>query len=354
MIEQSKKIEILSQFKNEAEFRSFLLELLIRMGFNDVKETHGKNEKGKDIIGKLVHKIEGEEWYSFVVKYGKITGRATSIMEIISQVNESIHLSYTNHNGVIININKVKLITNGSVTDEAKDKLHNHSQLSNKNNFSVWINTDLIHHIDKHYSSFWNSTYFGEPTELINRNNFYDVATKLFLGSKSYRASNVGPTFLHPDWLLRRSLKKKINGLSLDIHLKNRILSQDKKSETYIFLRNVKSRYENKLDKYVDKNERSKFKDEMLTQINNIPQNGHFKFVCSDIGHSSINLIYDHHILNTFRANKDVQTKSGLLISNPKDLNRQKKRFDDIFKSTNTGFKKEKEKLSGFIKELWN
>ena len=47
------KIDCLQDFKNEAEFRIFLIDLLKRMGYKNVIHTHryGSPELGKDIIG---------------------------------------------------------------------------------------------------------------------------------------------------------------------------------------------------------------------------------------------------------------------------------------------------------------
>ena len=78
------KTEKLQGFKNEADFRIFLIDLFKRMNYQNVIHTHryGSPELGKDIIGSLPHSIDGEEWYAFVVKFGRISGGTVEIETI--------------------------------------------------------------------------------------------------------------------------------------------------------------------------------------------------------------------------------------------------------------------------------
>ena len=84
------KHDKLKEFESEKSFREFLIDLLKRRGFTDVIHTHrfGAPEQGKDIIAKLYHDVEGEEWYAFVVKKGRIGGGTLEIETIKGQIKQ--------------------------------------------------------------------------------------------------------------------------------------------------------------------------------------------------------------------------------------------------------------------------
>ncbi len=154
---QVDKIEKLKSFKDEAEFREFLIDLLIKMGFKDVMHTHryGAPESGKDIIGRYPHDLEGDDWYSFVVKKGRIGGGTNEIETIKNQIYQSFEYKYTGINGESISINKVKVVTNENFTGGAQTQISSSSKLKTYNNFSFWWNENLIPIIDENYPDFW-------------------------------------------------------------------------------------------------------------------------------------------------------------------------------------------------------
>lgn len=151
------KVKRLSQFKNENEFRLFLIDLLKKIGFKDVQHTHkcGKPEFGKDIIGKIDHSLEGEEWYAFVVKKGKILGGTNDIETTKNQIKQSFEYDYKDINGKKISINRVKVVTNGTISQGAQESIRNSSELKIYSNFSFWWNESIIDIIDKNYPEFW-------------------------------------------------------------------------------------------------------------------------------------------------------------------------------------------------------
>lgn len=151
------KVKRLSQFKNENEFRLFLIDLLKKIGFKDVQHTHkyGKPEFGKDIIGKIDHSLEGEEWYAFVVKKGKILGGTNDIEITKNQIKQSFEYDYKDINGKKISINRVKVVTNGTISHGAQESIRNSSELKIYSNFSFWWNESIIDIIDKKYPEFW-------------------------------------------------------------------------------------------------------------------------------------------------------------------------------------------------------
>lgn len=152
-----KKIEKLKEFKNESAFRLFLLDLLGKMGFKELCETHkyGTPEFGKDIIGAIEHKIEGIEYYAFVVKKGNIQGNSAQIEEIKRQIKQSFEYPYQDIYGNNIKINKVRIITNEKITSGAVQSIQNSPDLKLYNNFYFQWNEGLIEDIDKYYPDYW-------------------------------------------------------------------------------------------------------------------------------------------------------------------------------------------------------
>ena len=151
------KIEKLKSFKNESEFREFLIDFLKKIGFTNVMHTHryGSPEQGKDIIAKYPHSLEGEDWYSFVVKVGRIGGGTNEIETIKNQIKQSFEYPYVGIDGKRQKINKVKVVTNENFTGGAQDQLSSSEELRLYNNFSFWWNENLIESIDKCYPDFW-------------------------------------------------------------------------------------------------------------------------------------------------------------------------------------------------------
>jgi len=157
MITTREKIEKLKEFKNEADFREFLIDFLKKKGFTNVLHTHkfGAPEQGKDIIAKYPHSLDGEDWYSFVVKLGKINGGTTEIETIKNQIKQSFEYPYVDLEGKKQKINKVKVVTNDNFTNGAQIQLSNSRELLTYNNYSFWWNETLIPLIDECYSEFW-------------------------------------------------------------------------------------------------------------------------------------------------------------------------------------------------------
>jgi DNA replication protein DnaC len=156
MTTQEKK-EKLKEFKNEKEFREFLIDFLKKYGFTNVMHTHryGSPEQGKDIIAKYPHSLEGGDWYAFVVKLGRIGGGTNEIEIIKNQIKQAFEYPYLGLDGEKLKINKVKIVTNENFTGGAQSQLAQSPELAIYNNFSFWWNENLIELIDKKYSDFW-------------------------------------------------------------------------------------------------------------------------------------------------------------------------------------------------------
>lgn len=154
----TEKIEVLKNFKNEKEFREFLIDFLKKRGFTDVFHTHryGSPELGKDIIAKYPHGLDEYEWYSFVVKKGRIGGGTTEVEEIKGQIKQSFEYPYKGIDGNRLKINKVKVVTNENFTGGAQETISQSPELKIYNNFGFWWNETLIPQIDIYYSDFWD------------------------------------------------------------------------------------------------------------------------------------------------------------------------------------------------------
>lgn len=154
---QLDKLSRLKEFKNESDFRFFLISLLKKIGFKDVLHTHryGSPELGKDIIARLDHSLEGSEWYSFVVKFGRISGGTVEVETVKGQISQSFEYPYVGIDGKELKISRVKVVTNENFTQGAQQTISTSSKLRLYNNFGFWWNENLIDLIDKHYPEFW-------------------------------------------------------------------------------------------------------------------------------------------------------------------------------------------------------
>lgn len=168
----SEKLKKLKDFKSEKDFREFLIDFLKKLGFDNVIHTHkyGAPELGKDIIGKIEHALEGDEWYAFVVKEGNISGGTNEIETIKNQIKQSFEYPYDDLNNGKININKVKVVTNGNFTNGAQQSLTSSPELKLYNNYSYWWNEELIKLIDKKYPEFWlpGDRFLKEYSKALN------------------------------------------------------------------------------------------------------------------------------------------------------------------------------------------
>ncbi|PTX58825.1 hypothetical protein C8N46_112133 [Kordia periserrulae] len=151
------KKEKLKEFKNENEFREFLIDFLTKCGFKNILHTHryGSPEQGKDIIGRIENQITGVDWFAFVVKKGRVSGGTNEIETIKNQISQSFEYPYKGINGEKIKINKVVVITNENFTNGAQSQINESPRLSSYNNFNFWWNENLIPKIDENYPDFW-------------------------------------------------------------------------------------------------------------------------------------------------------------------------------------------------------
>jgi len=151
------KVEKLQGFKDENDFRLFLIDLLRRIGYSDVMHTHryGSPELGKDILGTLSHNVDGNEIYAFIVKHGRIGGGTNEMETIKGQVKQAFEYPYQDLKGDKVRVNKVKVVTNENFTTGAQLSLSTSPELRLFPNIDYWYHEKLIPLIDKYYADFW-------------------------------------------------------------------------------------------------------------------------------------------------------------------------------------------------------
>ncbi len=153
------KQRFLNSIGKEIEIHSILEDLLPEMGFNDVKITHEKGNKpefGKDLICSRADEVENKkDWFAFVVKKGKVSGKSGAVKEIEDQVYECFKYPYKSlEQTKKIPINKVKVVTNEHFSSGARDKIFD-SNNDERANIDFWDGEKLIFFIDKYYPKFW-------------------------------------------------------------------------------------------------------------------------------------------------------------------------------------------------------
>ena len=145
--------EKIESYTNEVnDFHPFLKNFLGQIPkIKHVEYTHGNREYGADFILILEDDILLKETYvGVVVKIKKI--RQSNVDEIERQINESFRLPKTIFNGQKeVSLDTVWLITNNSITDNAKEKIKWYFQ--NKNLSIIDVDM-LVNLVSKHHQEF--------------------------------------------------------------------------------------------------------------------------------------------------------------------------------------------------------
>ena len=151
------KMEKLKEFKDENEFRLFIMDLLGFISFKKIQHTHqyGRPELGKDIIASLEHTLDDDEWYAFIVKKGRIIGNTDIIENVKNQIKQAFEYPYETIEGKQIKINKVRVLSNETISKGAREAIGKSNDLSTYTNYEFWWDEKLIELIDKHYPDFW-------------------------------------------------------------------------------------------------------------------------------------------------------------------------------------------------------
>lgn len=146
------KIERIKNIKDEVnEFHPFLQVLLNKLPLIDgVEYKQGANEMGADfLLTKRDETLNDIEYIGCIVKVGQIKQDHSEINRQI----EECEIERTIEGGVRkVFISEIWVITNGSITSNAQDKIHH--KYKNKN--IKFINGEkIVNLIDKYYHEFW-------------------------------------------------------------------------------------------------------------------------------------------------------------------------------------------------------
>lgn len=178
------KKEILNNL-NEKEFRQdLIIPLLSKMGYLAPIEYHGANEKGKDIICFEYDRLNEQRFLSVVAKIGDMTGSASTnsgLMTVINQVQQAFDSPYEDlFNMRQLFINEVWVMTTGKIVSGAQESVINTLRKNNLDKQIRIIGDDrLIHLIDMHFSTYWNSISETKESVLIQRDRLLSFIESL-------------------------------------------------------------------------------------------------------------------------------------------------------------------------------
>ena len=193
----NEKKEILKSL-NEKEFRQdLIIPLLSKMGYIAPIEYHGTNERGKDIICFEYDKLKEQRFLAVVAKLGNLTGNASTnsgLMTIVNQVQQAFDSPYENlYNMRQVFINEVWVMTTGKIVSGAQESVINTLRKNNLDKQIRIIADDrLIHLIDEHFSTYWNSTSETKESVIIQRDRLISFVENLLLANNVDKATIQG------------------------------------------------------------------------------------------------------------------------------------------------------------------
>lgn len=155
--------------KNEPDLFPVLKQLFITKRFNNVEITHGLNEYGKDLVfSKYDEDLNDNNWYSVVVKNKNAEMKDFEDQgEIIRQIQLSFKHPYTDSKGAEHYINKVIVIINGTITNNAKEILKKDIPAHLINNVSLWNYQRLEEEINNNIKDLFLSGETGSQEDFI-------------------------------------------------------------------------------------------------------------------------------------------------------------------------------------------
>lgn len=221
--EKSKKLEN-DIVREVQDFHPVLRELFTRMeSFTKVDYTQGNQEFGADFVLESVGNFGDEEYTGVVVKVGKITQK--DLPEISRQIEECFVVPrYVNNGLKEILINKIVVVTNGTISNQAKKVVHAKFK-GNAINFISKI--ELVPLINKYYDEYWKDSrvllnlYFDDLNEkceklLIGNSQGYQSTTEYVdIRIKRKEINNQK---------IKLSNLRKVNSLSKALDISNLIL----------------------------------------------------------------------------------------------------------------------------------
>jgi hypothetical protein len=189
------KKEILNNLK-EKEFRQdLIIPLLSKMGYLAPIEYHGTNERGKDIICFEYDRLNEQRFLTVVAKTGDLTGNAATnsgLMTVVNQVQQAFDNPYEDlYNMRQVFINEVWVMTTGKIVSGAQDSVINSLRKNNLDKQIRIIGDDrLIQLIDKHFSTYWNSSSETKESVVIQRDRLISFI-ELLLSANNIEKSTI-------------------------------------------------------------------------------------------------------------------------------------------------------------------
>lgn len=193
--------------------------------------------------------------------------------------------------------------------------------------------------------------------ELKSRRELVQTSLSLLVRpSQSFRATIVGPLFLHPPWYVERR-NRKIQLPNYDVtlaeYVRTRALSRTHEIRLIFTL---SERYRTKVEAYVKPQERRMFQESLLEAIEGLwgsSGNRGPDICCVHPGFLHIQSIYDTAVITTYRVSPTSPIGGGLISYRDDAIERERARFDNVFDSCSNGQEEELKKLMAHVKKLW-
>ena len=153
-MEQDSKIAKIRDIKDEVgELHPLLKDLLPKLPHvTKVDYTHGSSEMGADfIIERNDPTLDTKEYIGLIAKCGNI---AQNHADVERQIRECAVERKIEGGRRTIYLNEIWVVSNGSISNRAKDKIH--EEYRSKNIKFVW-DERLVELITKHYPEYWES-----------------------------------------------------------------------------------------------------------------------------------------------------------------------------------------------------
>lgn len=163
----------LPEFQDEQQFRNtWIAPFLAKLGFINIKNTHGPSEQGKDFYFTDYDRFGHSRYYAAQAKLGNIGNGSKEIAELLDQVKRCFGVRLRFHKGAHDQrISAVYVMATGTISIQARERIHDWcslehygenvyfldgEQLENKERFATYENDQEKR---QHYSALYNETY---------------------------------------------------------------------------------------------------------------------------------------------------------------------------------------------------
>ncbi|MGB3342828.1 MAG: hypothetical protein WBA61_02850 [Aequorivita sp.] len=190
------------------------------MGYLAPIEYHGTNEKGKDIICFEYDRLNEQRFLAVVAKSGNLTGNASTnsgLMTIVNQVQQAFDSPFEDlFNMRQVFINEVWVMTTGKIVSGAQESVISTLRKNNLDKQIRIIGDDrLIQLVDKHFSTYWNSSSETKESVIIQRDRLISFIENLMTTNNIDKSTieEVKSSILYSDY--NPKITKNIEGLHI-------------------------------------------------------------------------------------------------------------------------------------------